>query len=37
MTEEEKFVWYKSGGVWLVIILMLIAFIDRYFELGIRG
>jgi hypothetical protein len=28
--EEEKFVWYKAVNVWLVIILLVVAFANLF-------
>ena len=28
--EEEKFVWYKHWNIWLVIILLAVAFLNLF-------
>jgi hypothetical protein len=28
--DEEKFIWYKAGNVWIVIIILAIAFINLF-------
>ena len=28
--EEEKFVWYKTGSIWLVILILAMAFLNLF-------